>query len=230
MKNAFAFLVTLFLSFVEAWGACSQEITLDPSCTNLRSLNISQIKELITQLGDVQGKADNYDLGRVYSVLAPLNQLVKSQDDIQAFRCQDDLATIRKIIAFARIDERVTRINASLLLANVVDNTTLCGVLEELFDHSLNDNARYNLWQVVLVVARYARVENQKWIKATVSDNQTFIGSQPNYGRTLEKIDEVNTALTVNQRTDSLKNGYEPQYRECLTLPHIATMADQPPG
>lgn len=229
MKNALAFLVLIF-GVVCSWSASGQEITLDPHCGASGSLNASRIKELILQLGDIQGKADSYDLGRVYSVLAPLNKLVESQDDIQAFRCQDDLATIRKLIALVRVDERGTRINASLLLANVVDNTTVCGVLEELFDHTLNDNARYNLWQVVLVVAGYARVENQKWIQGTVSDNQLFLANQPNYGRTLEKMNEVKAALSTNKRTDSLKDGYVPQYQECLALPHIAVMAAQPPG
>jgi hypothetical protein len=230
MKNALVFLVLLFLGAPFSWSASAEEITLDPDCGASGSLNAAQIKELITQLGDIQGKADSYDLGRVYSVLAPLNKLVETQDDIQAFRCQDDLPTIRKIIALVRIDERVTRINASLLLANVVDNTTLCGVLEELFDHTINDNARYNLWQVVLVVARYARVENKKWIAGTVLDNRLFLAGQANYGRTLEKMNEVNTALTLNRRADSLKDGYAPQYRECLTLPNIAMMTEQPPG
>lgn len=225
MRQTVAFLAASLLFALASTGmAAAQGITLDPTCRELKGENATAIRELINQVDSIQGKGDFYDITVVYPVLAQLNKLVSSNNDIDAFRCQDSLDTIRKLIAFARIDERTIRVNASLLLANVVDNTTLCGVLEELYDPAVNDNTRYNLWQVVLVVAGYARKENKIWIGDTIADNKRLAAARGNLERTLQKIADVEAALRRNNRTESLLETYEPQFKACMALPHISAI------
>ena len=225
MRQTVAFLAALLLFAIASTGmAVAQAITLDPSCRELKGENATVIRELINEVDSIQGKGEFYDITAVYPVLAQLNKRVSSDNDIEAFRCQDSLDTIRKLIAFARIDERTIRVNASLLLANVVDNTTLCGVLEELYDPALNDNTRYNLWQVVLVVAGYARKENKVWIGETIGDNKRLAAERGNLERTLQKIADVEAALRRNDRTESLLDSYVPQFKACTALPHISAI------
>lgn len=227
VKKSISNLLLILMSSIMWMGlAQAQEFALDPICGNMDGGNVSSIRNLIDGVNRIEfGESASYEIVRVYPLLAQLNKRISRQEDIQVFRCLDDLQTIRKLVALARIDERGIRINASLLLANVVDNTTLCGVLEELLDHTLDENVRYNLWQVVLVVAEYARIENKAWSKQTILDNRSFIGSDAlKYEKTLRKIDEVEASLSKNERNVSLLPQYSHQYLACRSLPNISKL------
>ncbi|WP_192360363.1 hypothetical protein [Mesorhizobium mediterraneum] len=228
MKIASVLVASLFIAFAWTGAAQAQAITLDPHCRG-RGPSAAAIEELINKIGGLEaGKGGSYDFNQVYAVLAPLNRRVGSTRDIEDFRCADNLDTIISLIELANINERTIRVNASLLLANVVDNTTLCAVLDQLFDREMNDNTRYNLWQIVLVVARYARVENKKWIRGTIQGNRGFLTDTLVYEKTLKKMQDVEAALNANTRSESLLPQYAVEMDACLALPNIATLNKQP--
>ena len=98
------------------------------------------------------------ELSIYLQVLEQGRPLVASPTGIQAFREKDNLDVITKLVQMAKLDDRPIRVNATLILANVVDNTTVCGVLNALFD-DMNENALFNLLQVRSPVSSYALVE-----------------------------------------------------------------------
>jgi DNA-binding XRE family transcriptional regulator len=193
---------------------------VDSRCTTPGE-NVGRIRETLAAL---EQSKKNPSLNYSYNVTQTLNMLVQSNEDIQDFRCQDTLATIQSILSFARLGERSIRINSSLLLANVVDNTTLCAVLNDLSDPSLDDNTRYNLWQVVRVVAQYARPENKVWIIQTVQRNEILLSEKTGYEKTRSLMDDVKRVVAANKVSRTLKDDYGAQRTECLALPNIADL------
>lgn len=193
------------------------------------SSNAQAISELITELSRLEVLDEKaYGAKSVYPLLVALNDRVRSQADIEAFRCRDDLQIVLKLISFAKSDERALRVNASLLLANVVDNTTLCGVLNELLTHGANDSAQYNFWQIVLVVTGYARVENKKWIAATIKDSRESLTDAAAYAKTLRLIEQVEAALARNDRDATMISIFPAEYEACIALPKIAALETPP--
>jgi hypothetical protein len=79
---------------------------------------------------------------------------------IAQFRACDDPAIIRPLVWAARGQNQSIRVNATLILGNVVDNTTVCFVLHHLLDPSISLNGRANLLGVVVAMASYAYKEN----------------------------------------------------------------------
>ncbi|WP_244546960.1 hypothetical protein [Ensifer sp. YR511] len=136
-------------------------------------------------------------------------------DDWQRIR----LGTIQSILPLVRFKERSIRFNSSWLLAKVVDETTLCGVLNEVSELLLDDNTRYNLWQVVKVVAEDAGPDNKAWILKTIERNETLLSGKTNYGQTLALMDDVKKAVAANTIYDPLNDD---QRNACLALPNIA--------
>lgn len=109
--------------------------------------------------------------------LLPLISLVKiilrdEEDAIEVFRKHDTDKTV-KLLAWATNtmgdDQRDTnlRSDATVILASVVDNSTLCIVLDQLRDPELTDNGVINLVQVATPAAGSAYEENFNAIQTT---------------------------------------------------------------
>jgi hypothetical protein len=80
---------------------------------------------------------------------------------IEAFRKLDNTKVAQVLVHALRSDDRVMRSNALLILANVVDNTTVCVAIDHLYDSEIATtpfgvNGRANLLSVVSVVAPWA--------------------------------------------------------------------------
>jgi hypothetical protein len=89
---------------------------------------------------------------------------------ITLFRqCRDGLDQVIKALVWAaRGDETNLRINAASILANVVDNTTVCFVLHHLRDPTISASGRVNLLGVTVGMASYAYKENVDSIQQTI--------------------------------------------------------------
>lgn len=84
---------------------------------------------------------------------------------IREFRDTDNLDTISALAAGARGTNANARINAALILSDVIDNTSLCVVLDHLYDPTLAEtrwgrSGRLNLLGIAAVVAPWAFKEN----------------------------------------------------------------------
>ncbi len=94
--------------------------------------------------------------------------VVNKKGGIQAFRKVDTDNTIKLLTWASRGPHRSLRLNATYILANVVDNTNLCIILDHLRDPELGPNGMVNLLQVAISVASYAYKENVEATMATV--------------------------------------------------------------
>ena len=101
-------------------------------------------------------------VGVVKTILASKSQ------SIQLFRQCDSDRTIKPLVWAARGDDTELRLNAANILANTVDNTTICFVLHHLRDKGISANGRANLLGIARAVASYAYKENVIAILETV--------------------------------------------------------------
>jgi hypothetical protein len=114
--------------------------------------------------------------------------LATSDQTIYLFRrCRDDKA-IRALIAAARGDDTTLRINATSILADVVDNTTLCLIFPNLRDKTISTNGLTNLLGVTASVAGYAYKENYQQLSATITDIQRNIDNSKSDSGQIQKV------------------------------------------
>jgi hypothetical protein len=154
--------------------------------------------------------------------------LISTTTNIRTFRLNDNQSTINKLIKISEVDDRSIRISASLILANVVDNTTMCVVLDRLLQPSdINDDLRFNLLQIIRVASRNTTyVENAKWIAATIEFIRKQIRERPqgDYEKTLATLQSIEAnlaAMNEEIKDRKLGNSYPGIDKECLDLPNI---------
>jgi hypothetical protein len=134
----------------------------------LRTVN--DLKPSITTVQSANGRADLLKAARAIRLILDEN----TGTAIPLFRSKDNLDIISVLTFGARSDDNDIRINSTLILGNVVDNTTLCVPLDHLYDQKISANGRVNLLAVVNVVAGYARQQNLANI-ATLTNTLTDI-------------------------------------------------------
>jgi len=195
------------------------------------------VYEFIDELKGYEGVDANALNLRRYEIATQLvdgRYLIEHGKAIDYFRERDDVNLIRLLADFAGWDNRDVRINASLILANVVDNRTLCAVIDRLQTKPVSDNTRVNLLQIVSLVAARALPENREWIEKLVSQTEKdLFSSDPtvNYRQTYELLSEIRQNLrraALKYNTGSLKDDHAKSYEECLLLPSIK-MSEQLP-
>jgi hypothetical protein len=170
------------------------------------------------------------DYGSVLDLLQRTRDATDEPQAIDEFRDDDDLAVIETLVDMAALDDRGIRINATLILANVVDNTTLCALIDRLLAGNLSDNARYNLLQVVKVVASYARQENRAWIQAALEQTRVQIGNSESTARTSALVGEIAGVLDRGGPVDpaTFAEKYPAEYAACVRLDHIEPLVPTP--
>ena len=118
------------------------------------------------------GRTDETYLVAITDVVRTVIANNNSATDL--FRKSDDISGINgsKVVQTlawsARGDNKDLRINATYILANVVDNSNVCVVLDHLRDPKLPENGRVNLLQVVVPVASYAYKDTMDQINKTM--------------------------------------------------------------
>ncbi|WP_035641926.1 hypothetical protein [Bradyrhizobium sp. ORS 375] len=103
-------------------------------------------------------------------ILTDVVRAILSNDPqaILRFRqCTTD-AVIRPLVWAARGDNQRLRVNAANILANVIDNTTVCFVLHHLRDSGITASGRANLLGITNSMASYAYRENVASIMKTL--------------------------------------------------------------
>ena len=159
-----------------------------------------------------------------------LNILIKgrsSVSDVQSidyFREQSNAREVRVLASLVNNNSRDIRINASIILANVVDNRNVCSVISVILVENPTSEARFNLLQVVKIVAGRALQENKQWIRAAVEASQDAVmkdDSAP-MSLTLELMEEIRKELAASGNiTNTLKNAYPRRYEQCLEMPGL---------
>ncbi len=142
---------------------------------------------------------------------------------IEAFRSLDNLEVTTVLSYGARSDERDVRSNALLILANVIDNSTLCVPLDHLYDPQINMNGRANLLAVVSVVASWAYRENYDNIRKMYEFFSPKITNDPDVRQTREILDNIkkrlnsqtpnsNKSVNINPKDGAACKNYRPNW------------------
>jgi hypothetical protein len=137
--------------------------------------------------------------------------LSNNVDAITLFRACRTPEVVRPLIWAARGPSQGIRLNATLILGNIVDNTTVCFVLHHLQDPSISANGRANLLGVTLAVAGYAYLENVNAIERTFQKIESQVGAE--LAQTQKLMSDVLT------RTKTSQNRLIPLGREGLADP-----------
>jgi hypothetical protein len=122
-----------------------------------------------------------------------LDSLIRTPDDIRTFRgWSDDDRAVQLLIPLAAGRFSETRVPATFILGNVVDNTNICRVLFYLKDNpDLEPNGRYNLLQVILQVAAYAFDDTSFWMEEVGTSLRENLSHQANNEKSLALIDRI---------------------------------------
>jgi hypothetical protein len=133
----------------------------------------------------------------------------ESRKVITAFRNLDNLDVTWVLSYGVRNQNPDIRLNALLILANVIDNTTLCVPLDHVFDEALEQSdhgkrGRANLLSVISVVAPWAYRENFKNIEAARDFVQRKVTGKDEFRDTQTILKNITERL-ASQRPNSNK-------------------------
>jgi hypothetical protein len=122
--------------------------------------------------GPPERQQTTFVVGVVKTILASKNQA------IPLFRQCDSGRTVKPLIWAARGDDTALRLNSANILANTVDDTTVCFVLHHLRDKDISDNGRANLLGITRAMASYAHKESVDAILETIEIVKRNLGNR----------------------------------------------------
>lgn len=137
---------------------------------------VPDIKASRSTLLDTTLDLDSVELrGYIANTAAAIKLVENDFDQVTAFRLEDDIQTIHVLAEGTRHPERAVRLNSARLLANVVDNSTLCIILDHLAA-SVNNEVpndvtligRANLLGVAKAAAKWIGMENQNALSVSI--------------------------------------------------------------
>lgn len=168
------------------------------------------LKEISGFRGEIENITDTKDAkqrlyfrGLTDALRAMINQ--GGRDAIKRFRSLDDHDVITTLVRAARGRDRGIRINATIILANVSDNSSVCIPIDELRDPKISDNGRINLLQVVLTVASYMYQENWQATTTTlrIVRSQLDEKGSEDFAGALKFMKEIDARLARNDRKET---------------------------
>jgi len=167
----------------------------------------TSLPTVMGELKNVSGPADRWTPDQQSYILSVSDiirtTLSNNTEAITLFRSCDDASIARPLIWAARGQNQSLRLNSTLILGNVVDNTTVCFVLHHLADPDLSANGRANLLGVTLAMASYAYQENADSIERTLGTLKPRI--EPSMAQTQKLISDISVRTKASQnRTKSL--------------------------
>jgi hypothetical protein len=137
----------------------------------------ASVPKLITRLGsydraDTKPAFSRDDVAALIALTDVVRSIVVNKDGaVEAFRRSADKDKAVKVLASAAAaDNADLRLNATYILASVLDNSTVCVVLQNLHDPNISEQGIANLTQALSSVAGYAYQENANAIQRIVGD------------------------------------------------------------
>jgi hypothetical protein len=211
----------LFLALVFAGQACIC-VGQEPSGGRISTSDLDTWRQDFETSQDGVGPSTAPPDQPTVSALNRLNGWLKTGDDVRTFRDWNrDDDVVQALIPLAAGSYSETRLPATFILGNVVDNTNVCRVLDYLkTNQQIEPNGRYNLLQVVLQVSEYAFDDNAMWINGTVSDLEKQLAGQPDTGRTLALLESIKAQLQKRSlgKADRLETLSPSRFASCAAL------------
>jgi hypothetical protein len=134
---------------------------------------IGTFRPNISKPDDIIGRNDYLRAAKAARLILEEN----SAPAIELFRRSDNLDVISVLTFGARSTDFNFRLNSTLILGNVIDNTSVCVPLDHLFASDLSPNGRANLLAVTSVVIPWAIAENLKNIQAALADLRPHVAA-----------------------------------------------------
>jgi hypothetical protein len=131
----------------------------------------TSLPTIMLELRNFPGPSTNWSAEQqtyLLSVTDILRSITSNTKAIARFRECDEASMIKPLVWGARGQNPGIRVNATLVLGNVVDNTSVCYVLRHLRDPTISVNGRANLLGVTIAMASYAYKENVAAIEQTL--------------------------------------------------------------
>ncbi|UWU80781.1 hypothetical protein N2603_20635 [Bradyrhizobium huanghuaihaiense] len=138
-------------------------------------------------------------------VLTDVIRAIISDDRLSILRfrqCTTD-TIIKSLTWAARGDNQRLRVNSANILANVVDNTTVCIVLHHLRDSNISTNGRANLLGVTNSMASYAYRENVNDISKTLEIVNAQIGSSIGFDQSRIIVRDIYSRLAESENKET---------------------------
>lgn len=169
----------------------------------------SSVPGLIVELGrikktDTNSWSESEQKQAIF--LTEIMRTILSSNDasIALFRQCDNDKVIKTLAWAARGSLAPLRLNAASILANTVDNTTVCFILHHLHDPSISVNGRANMLGITVAVASYAYKENVDAIKQTLAQVQQHLDASDNQlTQTKQLIVEISSRALKDKNADT---------------------------
>lgn len=157
----------------------------------------------------------------IVTQLNRLNERVRNFDDIQAFRqLRNDDDVVEALLPYASGQFSETRVPATFVLGNVVDNTNVCRVIAYLLNTpNIDPNGRFNLLMVVTQVANYAYADTALWIDHLLQTEQQGARQQQSVSKTVALLSQLEATLTNRKlgRDTRLLTASPRSYDQCIS-------------
>ena len=164
---------------------------------------------LIDMLGDLDAGIASVDAvagrGDLLAIVKAIRVIIDENDAgaIRRFR-ETDSTAVATVLAFAaRVPDgagsinRDIRLNATLILGNVIDNSSACVPIDHLYDPKINPNGRANLLAVVSVVASWAYKPNAENIARMLEFTKAKL--DPGFADTRRIVTDLDTKNAARQ-------------------------------
>jgi hypothetical protein len=136
--------------------------------------------------------------GAIRTIMANNNSDDALKSLIGKFRSLDNLDVMTVLSFGARSNDYNLRLNSILILANVIDNTTVCVPIDHLYAPDISVNGRANLLGVVSVVAPWAYKENYNNIERARQSISVKTAGNSELKQTNDILQNIQTRLAAN--------------------------------
>ena len=136
--------------------------------------------------------------GAIRSIMANNTAPEATRAIIGKFRNLDNLDVISVLAFGGRSTDYNMRLNSMLILANVIDNTTVCVPIDHLYAPDISINGRANLLGIISVVAPWAYRQNYSNIDKVRKAIAATTGGDSNLKQTNDILQNVETRLNAN--------------------------------
>jgi len=218
----------------------SPSYSQDDEPNNSLNINTGQLSGYMAQLRDalsvvrqknINGQINNSDqLNRLAYLLEEGRVLTQNVAAYTFVQKTVDLQTIVDLVSLVDTNNRALRINATLLLANITDNTTICAVINKLKEGAVNGHlstldTEFNLLQLLNAVARFTSADIRKWINVTLDDLRPSL-AQPNMAESASVAQRI--AANVNSSSPLSTTLYDYNQRRFLQCRRLSFVNQLP--
>jgi hypothetical protein len=160
---------------------------------------LGELDAAITSVDAVSGRGDLLAIVKAIRVILDENDAAA----IRRFRETDTIAVASVLTFAARVPDgagsvnRDIRLNATLILGNVIDNSSVCVPIDHLYDPKINPNGRANLLAVVSVVAPWAYKPNADNISRMLEFTKAKL--DPGFADTRRIVTDLDTKNSARQ-------------------------------